>query len=52
MDENTAISLTLAKAFMDQGHEGMAKSIIHKLLIDNGLDENGDSMIESSRAEE
>ena len=40
MDEKTLISLTLAKAFMEQGHEGMAKNIINKLLIDNGLDEN------------
>ena len=47
MDEKTLISLTLAKSFMEQGHEGMAKSIIHKLLIDNGLDDSQEDVIES-----
>ena len=47
MDERTLLSLTLAKAFIDQGHEDMAKSIINKLLIDNGLDGEDKDMIES-----
>ena len=51
MDEKTLISLTLAKSFMDQGHEGIAKNIIHKLLIDNGLDEGKDDMLESDSEE-
>jgi Tfp pilus assembly protein FimV len=49
MDERTAISLTLAKAFIEQGHEDMARSIITKLLIDNGLDAEDDELIESTQ---
>ena len=51
MDERTLLSLTLAKAFLDQGHENMAKNIINKLLIDNGLDEDQGDMIESTQEE-
>jgi hypothetical protein len=51
MDEKTLISLTLAKSFIDQGHEGIAKSIIHKLLIDNGLDESQEDVIDSNPKE-
>jgi hypothetical protein len=51
MDEKTLISLTLAKSFMDQGHEDIAKGIIHKLLIDNGLDESQDNVIDSNPKE-
>jgi len=51
MDEKTLISLTLAKSYLDQGHEGIAKSIINKLLIDNGLDESQDNVIESNPKE-
>jgi Tfp pilus assembly protein FimV len=47
MDERTSISLTLAKAFLDQGHEDMARSIINKLLIDNGFDGEDEEMVES-----
>jgi Tfp pilus assembly protein FimV len=47
MDEKTSISLTLAKAFLEQGHEDMARSIINKLLIDNGLDGEDEEMIHS-----
>jgi hypothetical protein len=39
MNEKTEISLALAKAFMDQGHEDMARSIITKLIQD-GLEDN------------
>ena len=51
MDERTLISLTLAKAFIDQGHEDMAKSIINKLLIDNGLDGDKQHMLEFQQEE-
>lgn len=51
MNEKTAISLTLANSFLEQGHEDMARAIINKLLIDNGLDPNGDSVIESDKEE-
>ena len=37
--ELTEISLALAKSFLDQGHEDMARSIITK-LINDGLGEN------------
>lgn len=47
MDERTLLSLTLAKAFIDQGHEDMAKNIINKLLIDNGFDGDSKEMVES-----
>ena len=39
MNEKTEISLALAKSFLDQGHEDMARSIITK-LIKEGLFEN------------
>jgi len=52
MDEKTPISLTLAKAFLEQGHEDMARSIINKLLIDNGLDGEEDDVVESKSEEE
>jgi len=39
MDEKTTISLALAKSFLDQGHEEMARAIITKLIKDAGLDE-------------
>lgn len=51
MDERTLLSLTLAKAFIDQGHEDMAKSIINKLLIDNGLDGYSKDMLEFKQEE-
>lgn len=51
MDERTLISLTLAKAFIDQGHEDMAKSIINKLLINNGLDGDSKDMLEFQQEE-
>ena len=51
MDEKTLISLTLAKTFIDQGHEGIAKDIIYKLLIDNGLDKSQDNVIDSNPKE-
>ena len=51
MDERTLLSLTLAKAFIDQGHEDMAKSIINKLLIDNGLDGDSKDMLEFQQEE-
>ena len=51
MDERTLLSLTLAKAFIDQGHEDMAKSIINKLLIDNGLDGGNEEMVEFQQEE-
>ena len=51
MDERTLLSLTLAKAFIDQGHEDMAKNIINKLLIDNGLDGDEEDMLESDKEE-
>ena len=51
MDERTLLSLTLAKAFLDQGHEDMAKNIINKLLIDNGLDGDQQHMLESIQEE-
>lgn len=39
MNEKTEISLALAKSFLDQGHEEMARSIISK-LINDGISEN------------
>lgn len=38
MNEKTEISLALAKSFLEQGHEDMARSIINKLITD-GLQE-------------
>ena len=52
MDEKTSISLTLAKAFIEQGHEDMARSIINKLLIDNGLDGDDNDVLESEEEQE
>jgi hypothetical protein len=49
MNEKTEISLSLAKAFLEQGHENIARSIINKLLIDNGLDTEDDELIESTQ---
>ena len=40
MNEKTEISLSLAKAFLDHGHEGIAKGIITKLINDQIEEEN------------